>query len=443
MANVKQIIPAKKVDLTSGKISSLKCEEGKSRTYLWDKEVKGLGIIATAAGSKSFIFQAKIQGKSARLTIGDVNIWNIPDARAEARSLQVQIDQGNDPRKTEADKKLANEADKLIKKKQEARETITVSEVWGNYLNARKRYWGDRHYNDHVEMMLTGGEKRARSDKLTDPGVLASLAAVRLIDITPERVSEWALVEGTTRAGRARLANRLLKAFLSWCSDQPEYREIVISNAAKNKNTREILGKPKAMNDVIQREQLSLWFSAVKQIQNPVISAYLQCLLLTGARPNELLTIRWENMDFKWKNITMKDKVEGIRVIPLTPYMGHLIESLPRRNEWVFSSVTSQSGRLIDPHAAHDKACTTAGLTMTLYGLRKSFATLSEWIEMPAGIAAQIQGHKPSGVREKHYIRRPLDLLGVWHNKIEAWILEQAAIQFVPSKSGLRAITAT
>ncbi|MDP4028495.1 MAG: hypothetical protein Q8P42_05950 [Gallionella sp.] len=49
---------------------------------------------------------------------------------------------------------------------------------------------------------------------------------------------------------------------------------------------------------------------------------------------------------------------------------------------------------------------------------------------MPAGIAAQIQGHKPSGVREKHYIRRPLDLLRMWHVKIEAWILEQAGIEF-------------
>ncbi len=62
---------------------------------------------------------------------------------------------------------------------------------------------------------------------------------------------------------------------------------------------------------------------------------------------------------------------------------------------------------------------------------------------MPVGIAAQIQGHKPQGVREKHYIRRPLDLLRMWHVKIEAWILEQAGIKFIPTKPGLRAITAT
>jgi hypothetical protein len=39
-------------------------------------------------------------------------------------------------------------------------------------------------------------------------------------------------------------------------------------------------------------------------------------------------------------------------------------------------------------------------------------------------------GHKPSATVEKHYRQRPLDLLRVWHTKIEAWILEEAGIKF-------------
>lgn len=53
------------------------------------------------------------------------------------------------------------------------------------------------------------------------------------------------------------------------------------------------------------------WFKAVKQIQNSVISVYLQALLLTGARPNELTTIRWDDLDFQWNDMTIRDKVEG------------------------------------------------------------------------------------------------------------------------------------
>jgi hypothetical protein len=39
-------------------------------------------------------------------------------------------------------------------------------------------------------------------------------------------------------------------------------------------------------------------------------------------------------------------------------------------------------------------------------------------------------GHKPSATAERHYKVRPLDLLRVHHERIEAWILEQAGIDF-------------
>ena len=51
-------------------------------------------------------------------------------------------------------------------------------------------------------------------------------------------------------------------------------------------------------------------------------------------------------------------------------------------------------------------------------------------------------GHKPSALAEKHYRRRPLDLLRMWHDKIEAWMLEQAGIRFdaEQAKQGLRVV---
>ena len=82
---------------------------------------------------------------------------------------------------------------------------------------------------------------------------------------------------------------------------------------------------------------------------------------------------------------------------------------------------------------------------MTLHGLRRSFASLCEWLDIPGGISAQIQGHAPQGVREQNYIRRPLDLLRVHHEKIEAWILKEAGIDFDPATAapaGLRVVTA-
>ena len=79
---------------------------------------------------------------------------------------------------------------------------------------------------------------------------------------------------------------------------------------------------------------------------------------------------------------------------------------------------------------------------LTLHGLRRSFKSLTEWLEVPAGVVAQLMGHKPSALAEKHYRRRPLDLLRKWHDMIEAWILEQADIDFVPAAPGLRVVAA-
>ena len=103
---------------------------------------------------------------------------------------------------------------------------------------------------------------------------------------------------------------------------------------------------------------------------------------------------------------------------------------------WVFSSRTAADGRLVEPRIAHNRALAAAGLPdLTLHGLRRSFGTLSEWVELPAGVVAQIMGHKPSATAEKHYRRRPLDLLRQWHKKLEAWILTEAGLPVPEEKA--------
>ena len=197
------------------------------------------------------------------------------------------------------------------------------------------------------------------------------------------------------------------------------------------------------MPGCLQKEQLALWFEYVRKLRNPIHAAYLQVTLLTGARREELTGLSWDCVDFRWRSMTIRDKVEGERIIPLTPYVAALLASLPRRNEWVFSSPTAETGRLQEPRIAHNKALAAAGLpALSLHGLRRSFGTLAEWVECPTGVSAQIMGHKPSALAEKHYRRRPLDLLRMWHTKIEGWILEQAGIEQPGEEqaAGLRAV---
>jgi integrase len=460
-----------KVNFTTDRIRDFQCEPGKLQSFMWDSSAPGLGLRANPGGTKSYVFQSKLNGRALRITLGTpriraAGVWDLDAARAEARRLQTLIDHGHDPRQVKADRLAAEQAEREAKSAAKAaadaaehdarvaaaaaavRDAVTLGAVWPEYMAdrmaSRENGWSKHHVAAHRKIIQAGGEKRSRSPKLTAPGPLASLAGVRLVDLTGERIEAWARNEAKARPSSARLAWRLLKACLNWCTAHKTYSTIVTANAAKSTKTRESLGKEKKRHDVLQREQLPAWFTAVRQIGNPVIAAYLQSLLLVGARREEVAALKWTDVNFQWNSMKLADKVEGFRMVPLTPFVAHLLAALPRRNEFVFSSPTSASGYIAEPRIAHNEAVAVAGLPpLTLHGLRRSFASLCEWTETPSGIAAQIQGHAPQGVREQNYIRRPLDLLRMWHVRIETWMLEQAGIELVPAAPGLRVVTVT
>ena len=414
-------------DLTAGLIDRLACPAGKLQTFMRDAKAPGLRVRVTAAGAKSFVFEAKLNRQTIRRTIGDVRAWSIDAARNEANRLRVTLDGGIDPREVERQQ----HADKALKASAAAAHAVTVDEVWAVYLAERRPHWGALHYADHIRFTKAGGvpaNRGTRGRGVTIAGPLHSLMALPLRDLDAPTIEAWSAYEAKTRASAARLAWRCLKVFLGWCSEQPAYAGLLpAKNPAKTTRSREALGKAGVKQDALMREQLPVWFEAVQRIGNPITAAYLQTLLLTGARPGEVLGLRWEDINTKWKGLTIRDKVEGERVVPLTPFVSHLLAALPRRNEFVFSGA---AGAMSKPHKPHVTACAVAGIAgLTLHGLRRSFKSLTEWLEVPAGVVAQIMGHKPSATAEKHYTVRPLDLLRVHHEKIEAWILEQAGMK--------------
>ncbi len=437
--------PTKREHLTPQRIAAFACPAGQQQAFLWDDDPRALAVRVTA-GEKAYVFQAKLNGRVVRVTIGRVGAGTLAAARAKANKLQAMIDEGIDPRQEKRDRLAAVEAKRVeaeTKRVESERVAAPALEAWQQYIDARRGKWSARHLLEHERVIAEGGEPRAQgrrpgeSDK-TMPGILRPLLVLPLEQIDADRVRMWLKDETAHRPTYARLSFALLRAFLNWCSDQPEYRDQVRADACIARMAKDELPKKAAKDDCLQREQLPAWFAAVRQIGNPVIAAYLQTALLTGARREEVAGIRWEDVDFQWKSITIKDKVEGLRTIPLTPYVAALLAGLPRRNEWVFSSVTAASGRLQEPRIMHNKALTAAGLpALSIHGLRRSFGTLAEWVECPAGVSAQIMGHKPSATAEKHYRVRPLDLLRQWHTKIEAWILNEAGIE-QPAESDTR-----
>ncbi len=421
---------AQAIDLTAGAIERLACPAGKQQAFLRDTKAPGLRVRVTSAGHKSFVYEAKLNRQTIRRTIGDVRAWSIEQARSEARRLAVLIDEGINP----SEQERQQQAERTAQQAATAAQAVTVGEAWAAYVAERTPHWGEWHRNDHTKLIAAGGEPAKRGTRgrgVTVAGPLHPLLALPLKDLDTATIEAWAQREGQHRPTSARLAWRLLRAFLSWCAEHPDYKAIVpAQNPAKSRRAREALGKPGVKSDALLREQLPVWFAAVRAIGNAGISAYLQTLLLTGARPGELLALRWDDLNVQWRGLTIRDKVERERVIPLTPYVHHLLAGLPRRGPFVFAG-TAGTAPMSTPQHQHGKACAVAGVEgLTLHGLRRSFKSLSEWLELPMGVIAQIQGHKPSATAEKHYTVRPLDLLRLHHERFEGWILEQAGVQF-------------
>ena len=57
-------------ELSVGLIERLTCPAGVSKAFLRDKDVTGLRVRVTANGAKSFVYEAKLNGKAISRTLG-------------------------------------------------------------------------------------------------------------------------------------------------------------------------------------------------------------------------------------------------------------------------------------------------------------------------------------------------------------------------------------
>lgn len=411
---------------TQDRINKAVTEAGKRQSFFRDEKQPGLGL-RVSDSAKSFIFES---GKSGRITIGDVRTWDVEKARERARELMRLVDRGLDPRLVKAAEDERQAQERVASR----RKTVLFGEVWASYVIANKGKWGAPYRELHDRMSELGGNPKKRGAGATIAGPIAGLMPLTLPELTPAWIAAWMKLESSKRATSARQSYRMLTAFYNWCESEDAYKGLIPAESFSAKKVKDSVPKAKAKKDCLQREHLVAWFRGVQQLESVVMSCYLQVLLLTGARRRELAGLKWEDVNFRFGgSMTLRDKGEtsgefiGTRTIPMTPYVATLIESLPRRNDYVFSSPKAEAGYIISPNKTHQQMLKKAGLPhVSLHGLRRSFKTLCQWIELPVGITDQIMGHAPQGVGERHYTVRPLDMLRMYHERIEVWFLNAA-----------------
>lgn len=419
----------KRHDLTAGLIERLRCPAGKEQAFLRDTEAPALRVRVTARGAKSYVFEGKLNRRTIRRTIGDVRDWSIEAARAEARKQAVMLDTGDDPRELERQRA---ESEKAAAAAAVAR-SLTVGEVWPEYLRTgkpkRRDAWKPRYKKDLERMAAAGGVKKKRGQGLTRPGPLYPLLALPLASVNEETLLAWHQREAEAGKHQAARALMMFRGFLRWCAARPEYRGLADREAGKAPAIIDALPSMTRRTDALEAAQVAGWWTAVEALNNRTASAYLRALLLTGARREELASLTWANVDMRWRKLTIADKVETTRTIPMSPYLRQMLASMPRTNAYVFASV-GQTGRIADVRSSHARALQEAGIEgLTIHGLRRSFSLLGEAAGAPAGAIAQVMGHKPSATAEG-YRPRSVDALRPYVAQIEAHILKLAGVKY-------------
>lgn len=189
-----------------------------------------------------------------RTTIGGVRTWSIAAAQAEARRLKALVDRGIDPRLEAVEQRAKADESRI----QAVKRSLTVADVWPVYLQARRSKWGELHYRDHVRLANPGNTEKKRGSGLTVAGPIAALMPLALGELTASNIAKWVETEAACRPTKAAHAYRLIRAFVRWCSDEPDYQGVLPTDVFGTQIVRESVPRANAKEgDSLQREQLA------------------------------------------------------------------------------------------------------------------------------------------------------------------------------------------
>lgn len=380
-------------NLTKSYIERRPNASSSQQKFEWDDAIKGFGIRITA-GSKTFIVDRKLNGKTIRLTIGRFPAWSPQDARQRARELVVMMDKGIDPR---------------LEARKQAEQGVTLATVFEQFLIERplkERTKSD--YQRYLNYYFSAWKDRSISR-------IDSEMVIR-------RYRE--LLASSCGSAQASSAMRFLRSVLNYA--QATYGANVLPfNPVASLTAKRAWIRDKARTDHLRVHEIKPFVLALRKLPNPVMGAYLEFILLTGSRRREASSLKWKDIDFKGRVLTFQEtKNHTNRVIPMTPRMAALVELMKnwKIGEYVFPSIdkAGKPTHLVDPRKALRTANSAASSSVTVHGLRRTYATILESLDCPAYPLKTFLGHSVRGdVTASHYTQIGVERLRSWAEKYE------------------------
>ena len=147
--------------------------------------------------------------------------------------------------------------------------------------------------------------------------------------------------------------------------------------------------------------------------EEPAISEttrdYVLFLLVTGKRKSEASNLKWKDIDFDVKTITIQKTKSGkIDILPMTNLLWHMLkyrfESKTKHKTYVFPNKYG-SGPIVDIRRTLEKINTKAGIGhKTPHDLRRTFATMTKELGMTNQDTAILLNYAKRDVTEGYII---------------------------------------
>jgi integrase len=364
-------------------------DKGEGDRFLWDTELKGFGLRIKPTGVKSYVLKYRVGPRTRRLTIGKHGrLWTAEDARRQALDLLRSVKDGRDP----------------AAEKSEAREALTVGSLADLYLvegvaekpNKKESSWiTDRsNIERHVKPLL--GRKIVSA--LTQADIAKFQADVAVgkskADVKTGRRGR-AIVEG----GRGTAARSL--AVLSAMLQFAVGRKFIAANPAKGVPLLKGVKKERFLSEseVARLGRAVSGMEAERKLSTTAAVA-IRLLMLTGCRKSEILSLRWEWVDFERSCLRLPDSKTGAKVAPLASSAMRLLSELPRNAAYVLPAAKG-AGHYVGLQKGWERVRLQAGLpALRLHDLRHSFASFAVADGNTLFMVGKVLGHKQARTTE-------------------------------------------
>ncbi|CAG9195944.1 Site-specific recombinase XerD [Paraburkholderia caribensis] len=372
--------------------SAVPRDDGKPAFY-FDDEIKGFGIRATS-GAKTFIVDRKLNGKTIRVSIGRYPAWSVQAARDRAKELIVELDKGNDVRQQE-------------KRRSDAAVTLQT---------AFEKFMSERPLKPRTQLDYRRYMEHYLSDWLGK--------AIANIDSDMIMARYRNIAKSSSGAAQASSVMRTLRSVFNFAI-ATYGRAVIPENPVASLTAKRAWLRDKARTDHLRPHEIKPFVLAARALPNAVMGAYIEFVLLTGARRSEAATLKWKHVDRKARTLTLKEtKNHTDRILPITPRVAEILDAMwhVKIGEFVFAArdKDNKASHITEPRKAMTTLNTAAGSTVTVHGLRRTFSTVLESLDCPGIPLKSLLGHSLKGdVTTAHYTQITVERLRPWAERYE------------------------